>query len=228
MSTSDPTSVLGAGLPAGLPDVASLTQLANQLFLALPTAGQGGLGGPAAQPAAAVPAAVTSLPQLPGSLKPHAAGLPSSGPTFPGVAVLGAAIPSTPAIPGISKPGGLAGPSLPFASAPSFYFLEGAGPANRGPALPASVPATGGFDAEAVRRDFPILRERVNGRPLIWLDNAATTQKPQAVIDRLSRLYGKTAVLEAMPPWQGGGNMIQDATFEKTLYHPPPGFFEAG
>ena len=45
------------------------------------------------------------------------------------------------------------------------------------------------FDAEAIRRDFPILRERVNGRPLVWLDNAATTQKPQAVIDRLSYFY---------------------------------------
>jgi cysteine desulfurase/selenocysteine lyase len=45
------------------------------------------------------------------------------------------------------------------------------------------------FDIASVRRDFPILRERVNGRPLIWLDNAATTQKPQSVIDRLSYFY---------------------------------------
>ena len=45
------------------------------------------------------------------------------------------------------------------------------------------------FDAEAIRRDFPILREQVNGRPLIWLDNGATTQKPQSVIDRLSYFY---------------------------------------
>jgi cysteine desulfurase/selenocysteine lyase len=45
------------------------------------------------------------------------------------------------------------------------------------------------FDVETVRRDFPILRERVNGRPLIWFDNAATTQKPQSVIDRLSYFY---------------------------------------
>ena len=45
------------------------------------------------------------------------------------------------------------------------------------------------FDVEAIRRDFPILREQVNGRPLIWLDNAATTQKPQSVIDRLSYYY---------------------------------------
>lgn len=45
------------------------------------------------------------------------------------------------------------------------------------------------FDANLVRKDFPILRELVNGRPLIWFDNAATTQKPQAVIDRISYFY---------------------------------------
>ncbi|MPM67300.1 Cysteine desulfurase [bioreactor metagenome] len=71
-------------------------------------------------------------------------------------------------------------------TAPSFYFLE----------LPAAEPlpaATQGahppFDVNAVRRDFPILQERVNGRQLIWLDNAATTHKPQAVIDRLAYFY---------------------------------------
>jgi cysteine desulfurase/selenocysteine lyase len=41
-------------------------------------------------------------------------------------------------------------------------------------------------------------------------------------------VFGKSAVLEAMPPWQGGGNMISDVTFEKTTYQPPPGRFEAG
>jgi cysteine desulfurase/selenocysteine lyase len=45
------------------------------------------------------------------------------------------------------------------------------------------------FDVEAIRRDFPILREVVNGHPLIWLDNGATTQKPQSVIDRLKYFY---------------------------------------
>jgi len=45
------------------------------------------------------------------------------------------------------------------------------------------------FDVEAIRRDFPILRERVNGHPLVWLDNGATTQKPQSVIDRISYFY---------------------------------------
>jgi cysteine desulfurase / selenocysteine lyase len=45
------------------------------------------------------------------------------------------------------------------------------------------------LDAKLVRSDFPILEERVHGRPLIWLDNAATTQKPNAVIDRISDFY---------------------------------------
>ncbi len=48
---------------------------------------------------------------------------------------------------------------------------------------------TGLFDPHAVKRDFPILRQRVHGRPLVWLDNAATTQKPQSVIDRISYFY---------------------------------------
>ncbi len=47
------------------------------------------------------------------------------------------------------------------------------------------------FDAHIFRRDFPILQEHVNGKPLIWLDNAATTQKPQAVIDRLAQFYAR-------------------------------------
>jgi len=46
-----------------------------------------------------------------------------------------------------------------------------------------------GIDVAAVRRDFPILSEKVDGKDLIWLDNAATTQKPQSVIDRISYFY---------------------------------------
>ena len=46
------------------------------------------------------------------------------------------------------------------------------------------------FDPYVVRRDFPILEERVHGgKRLVWLDNAATTQKPRAVIDRMSYFY---------------------------------------
>src|SRR5690606_32281150 len=41
-------------------------------------------------------------------------------------------------------------------------------------------------------------------------------------------VYGKKELLSAMPPWQGGGNMIADVTFAKTTYQPPPARFEAG
>jgi cysteine desulfurase/selenocysteine lyase len=84
------------------------------------------------------------------------------------------------------------GPAVPAAtpaSPASFYFLDeklAAAPRDV-PALPADAHPP--FDAASVRADFPILSERINGRPLIWLDSAATTQKPQAVIDRLSRFY---------------------------------------
>jgi cysteine desulfurase/selenocysteine lyase len=86
--------------------------------------------------------------------------------------------PASGLVSGVPKPGGV----------PDFYFLE--------PTLSsAGVGALRGvgqhppFNVAAIRRDFPILAERVNGRPLIWLDNAATTQKPQAVIDRLAHFY---------------------------------------
>lgn len=45
------------------------------------------------------------------------------------------------------------------------------------------------FDVHAIRRDFPILQERINGKPLVWLDNAATTHKPRQVIERIRYFY---------------------------------------
>jgi cysteine desulfurase/selenocysteine lyase len=75
------------------------------------------------------------------------------------------------------------------ASNPRFYFLDEVKPfAGQAQALQFET-AHPAFDVHAARRDFPILQERVNGRQLIWLDNAATTQKPQAVIDRLAYFY---------------------------------------
>ncbi|HXZ63987.1 MAG TPA: SufS family cysteine desulfurase [Streptosporangiaceae bacterium] len=87
----------------------------------------------------------------------------------------------------VAPPDRVAAPavSLGTAAAPDFYFvgppLDIAGPSPRidGRAL----------DTDAIRRDFPILAEQVNGHPLVFLDNAATTQKPRAVIDRLSGFY---------------------------------------
>ncbi|MFE0177741.1 SufS family cysteine desulfurase [Streptomyces sp. NPDC059002] len=63
------------------------------------------------------------------------------------------------------------------------------------PSLPASSPVVtaasppGAFSPEAARLDFPILHRTVNGHPLVWLDNAATTQKPRQVIEALTAYY---------------------------------------
>ncbi len=70
-----------------------------------------------------------------------------------------------------------------------FYFLDELRPTESKPQASIFDLKSRGFDVHAVRRDFPILNERVNGHQLVWLDNAATTQKPQVVIDRLSTFY---------------------------------------
>jgi cysteine desulfurase / selenocysteine lyase len=51
------------------------------------------------------------------------------------------------------------------------------------------LPPSASFDVEKIRRDFPILKQRVHGKPLVYLDNGATSQKPQVVIDTLERYY---------------------------------------
>ena len=48
------------------------------------------------------------------------------------------------------------------------------------------------FDADTIRKDFPILERQIDGRPLIYLDSASTTQKPTAVIDAVSGYYQET------------------------------------
>jgi cysteine desulfurase/selenocysteine lyase len=121
---------------------------------------------PATAAAAVQPATAAAAAQPPAPL----AGLAAAGPEWPGQAY--------------------ALPDLSDAAAPSFYFVDYQ--------LPAATPATEfpagarePFDVEAIRRQFPILSERINGRRLVWLDNAATTQKPQVVIDRLGYFYSR-------------------------------------
>ncbi len=60
---------------------------------------------------------------------------------------------------------------------------------NATPAVQHVNAAPRSYDVERVRADFPILRRQVHGRPLVYLDNAATTQKPQVVLDALVRYY---------------------------------------
>ncbi|RWA16265.1 hypothetical protein MBRU_09150 [Mycolicibacterium brumae DSM 44177] len=84
----------------------------------------------------------------------------------------------------------LGGPPVgsPTGNEADYYFTS---PRSAPVAQPVPVLPDGHeiFDVNAVRADFPILAETVNGHPLIWFDNAATTQKPQAVIDRLAHFY---------------------------------------
>ncbi len=141
---------------------------------------------------------------------------PASAPSTPSVKGYGAPVLSIPngSLPGLPAGSTFGHPTAPTNAASamphissempgtSFYFLEEARSFARKPTmpviesaevLPEAIPDSGSshpaFDAYVVRRDFPILQEQVNGRPLIWLDNAATTQKPQAVIDRLTYFY---------------------------------------
>ena len=57
------------------------------------------------------------------------------------------------------------------------------------PSAPAAAPVRSAFDVERVRRDFPILAERIHGKPLVYLDSANTSQKPQAVLEAMDAYY---------------------------------------
>ncbi len=83
--------------------------------------------------------------------------------------------------------------AAPQPSSSGFYFLDVPSSGSAWQDKPTSiVPVSAAhkpFDVQSVRRDFPILQERVNGRPLVWFDNAATTHKPKSVIERVSYFY---------------------------------------
>ncbi|WP_108927099.1 family 2A encapsulin nanocompartment cargo protein cysteine desulfurase [Leptospira johnsonii] len=125
----------------------------------------------------------------------------TSGSGYTRVPDLGLSGVGVPAFPGgLNIPG--AGQGLPGQNS-SFSFLDEfrsfdskaqnlqvSDPFSFSPSLVPSIDiSSGNFDLSYARKDFPILEEKVNGRNLVWLDNAATTHKPQAVIDRLSYFY---------------------------------------
>jgi cysteine desulfurase / selenocysteine lyase len=204
MSTSDLAGV-------GLPDAQALAQLANQFFSALPGSAPSGLAAPTGLPA--------GLSHLSSPTAAHPLDVPDTNPASRTAGVqpiltlnpLDWGLPSDTALRDVLA---LRSPdrsaALPTTGAgPSFYFLDagfnglgGAGGQPPGLHVPGQVsgqlarplsPQAQGFappfDVNLVRRDFPVLQERVNGRPLIWLDNAATTHKPQSVIDRIAYFY---------------------------------------
>ncbi|MFZ3311626.1 MAG: aminotransferase class V-fold PLP-dependent enzyme, partial [Xanthobacteraceae bacterium] len=51
------------------------------------------------------------------------------------------------------------------------------------------VATNGAYDVNRIRADFPILGMHVYGKPLVYLDNAASAQKPKAVLDRINKAY---------------------------------------
>ncbi len=216
----------GGAVPAGLPDAAELTRLANLYFSAPPVGDSATLDQMPASAAAApsfhtVPAGFNRRPGIDDGFVPTAPSAAAFGEHYsdaidnvPQSAATLAPAASGERLPGIdenalsglvsrsfglrgeaelrqalgAKPGNLVG-SKPPAAASSFYFLNDVSALARAAQVPSLGSAHPPFDVHAVRKDFPILAERVNGYPLAWLDNAATTQKPQCVIDRISEFY---------------------------------------
>jgi cysteine desulfurase/selenocysteine lyase len=79
--------------------------------------------------------------------------------------------------------------AAPFSPHMQTLDLRALAPQHHADIAATQISGARAFDPHVFRRDFPILQQQVNGRRLVWLDNAASTQKPQAVIDRLTRFY---------------------------------------
>ncbi len=207
VSTPAPPQVSWPGLPHA-PIIANSAQ-------AFPIAPPGASAAPSlpnfvdAAPTAlkSVPAAPTGLPHAPSV--PTASSLPTTGflglasdpanpfaillrgaPTMPSAEV---APPTAPA-----EPSGIAGfvqrvRAMNYRSDAGLCDERRSSPTNGAAPSPFAVQNTGPrpFDVNAIRRDFPALHQLVHGKPLAWFDNAATTQKPQAVIDAIAQYYAR-------------------------------------
>ena len=189
-----PASPPTAGAPATLELPAPMTTTAPTTTAVPTTVAPTTSPTPSVAPASASPTAVapaSASPTSPFSAPLSFAGLgelalPASGfpaGAFPLLDGSGGEIAQL----GLAEPPPVAAPADRPAPAPSVleapYQLE--------PIAERSLRPSAGtpFDPHAIRREFPILEERVHGKRLVWLDNAATTQKPRAVIDRLSYFY---------------------------------------
>jgi len=202
-----------------VPDEATLTRLANEFFGTLPGPepeeefddSAKHVAEPSGEATGRRPeaAAYPFSGDVPGYLPPDVgssyhraasspgrlAALPAQSPA---IAVPGLPPSAAAALSGVTRSDELeraqSGPAVSGVSAPSFYFIEErvwapSRPAVCDPRAAVPVEAYPAFHVEAVRRDFPVLQERIHGRQLVWLDNGATTQKPQVVIDRLAYFY---------------------------------------
>ena len=202
------TSRPGAPIPGASAPGAAI--IAPPVPEAIPAAVVPGEAVPMSRSGAPIPGASAVNPALTAPAVPDA---------IPATVVPGTAVPMTLSSGGMIPSAPIASPAGPLPGAvelpPTVQIMDGAVPRLFDDALPApavtaapgtpgyyfltptvaarSSPATSlsrrSFDVRDIRRDFPILQERVHGKPLVWLDNAATTQKPRAVIQRLVHYY---------------------------------------
>ena len=194
----------------------AIEQLANQMFVGTGPApyaanvGAGGVSPQAAQPTMPpfdAPVGSSPFASPPSLVSPHAAA-PHDAPYF-----LDLAGPNASAPPQTAPAPAPAHPQHAQPSSPAFAFEI------RPELVPDLGTPAGIFDPHAVKRDFPILEERVHGKPLVWLDNAATTQKPRVVIDRLSHYYehensnvhraAHTLAARATDAYEGARNQVR-------------------
>ncbi len=154
-------------------------------------------------------AQISGAPGVASAPGPHIEQAPTYGKNFPTEAELRPQeVSELSSFPPATFPTGFSHASAPASGGETHYFLNeslAAAPSHKGATVDPRVPAASprlepvlspdlvsgprAFDPHAIKRDFPILHQKVHGKPLVWLDNAATTQKPQAVIDRLSLFY---------------------------------------
>jgi len=174
-STGESAGAVGADAAqplSGLPDAATLERWATEYLRRLPQGAerlQGGTSPPSAAAAAGFPA----------WLEPEKL----ARATLERLSAATLVRPVLPEVPARISPAVPVDFGAPRASdQPYFYFLDELGHTLADTRHPP-------FDVHTVRRDFPILQTHVHGRPLIWFDNAATTQKPLVVIERLNDFY---------------------------------------
>jgi cysteine desulfurase/selenocysteine lyase len=216
---ASPTPILSLGnrAPAMLPVAPAGNGVPDKLFGAVPayeprsggallgvpdTARTPSVPAPASAPSAAPDAAsYYFLDHAHGNAAPAAPSPLASPPGFDPLDALVAPAVARPQAPVVTAPAAPStNPSTTPSTAPQYYFVD-AVVLPSGYVTPAKPDPHGrdtpladnvrhpGFDVHAVRRDFPTLQERVNGQQLVWFDNAATTHKPQAVIDRIAHFY---------------------------------------
>lgn len=187
LGASSPSLVPHSAAPNGVPDYASIVPPAVDGRV-----GSGSLGVPQAY-APSLPAVGGALPERAEAIGPahQRSPAPSTPYYFLGES---AGYPTSVQNFEVPREDRVSAQSFGLPGADDLRALLGENPRHQAQGFSERVPQADearhpGFDVHAVRRDFPVLQERVNGKQLVWFDNAATTHKPQSVIDRIAYFY---------------------------------------